>query len=1223
MLCPHCGGNTPQHLGHCSVCGAAIPSEQETRIATGILTPPPVPELLREGADAPTIRATGGEESPAPATTPLRSPGVRGTPGPLGQGQSFGTRYHIIRLLGAGGMGAVYQAWDDELGVAVALKVILPQAAADPDAARELERRFKRELLLARQVTHKNVVRIHDLGEIDGIKYITMPYVHGADLGAILRRDGRLPLPRVLRVVRQVASGLLAAHEVGVVHRDLKPANIMLDADDSAYIMDFGIARSATGTHAGTVAGTVVGTIDYMAPEQARGEVVDARADIYAFGLIVRDMLVGWRVASGDSAVTELMQRMVEPPASVRLIDPQIPEAVDRIITRCLQPDPAQRYRTTAELVADLDALDGDGRPKSATDLHTRPSGFALPIPGRSWAIPWKGVALAGVVVTLAAGGWQLWKQVATRPQERQATPAQSTSLVILPFRNSSGDPTLDWLASSLAEILRSEIGHSQSVRTVPPERVYQILKDLRIGNESNLDPATLRRLAEFTSADTIVWGQYVRFGDEIRIDGTLEYIRQQRRVPLRAQAVNQAALLPAISQLARSIRENVAASPDIRKQLEAGSFTPSTRSIDALRFYNEGLQLARQGNHLEAVKRFKAATEADGEFALGYAKLAQAYSTLGHDSDAEQFSRRSAELSHQLPPRERYLVLANHARILNDTAKAIESYENLLKVAPGDTETHFALATLYEGGGALDRARDHFLKVTQVDPKHIDALLAVGRVEIRRRNPEGSLDHLHRALTLAVQLNNDEARGSIVQAMGIAYKRLNKLEEALRHFTEALEIRQRLGQTGGVASTLNEIAQVQQSLGRPDIASKMYEQALELRRKIGDKRGIGNTLIDMGRLRSAQSQYDAALALYRESLQFQRETGNANYEALCLNNIGSIYSAKGQYDDAQTYFERALELRDKGKIPAEIAETLHNLAETSLKRGHYTAALSYYLRATESWRNAGDKRGVAIESYSMGGVFEAQGRYSAALKAKGEALATFRELGDRSFWMAEILSGYGSALVQIGRGDEAVASLEEASALARELKNEALRAQILNIHADRLYYRGDLKGARDLVEQALQAASRAGHRQLILRSRVSAAKLDVKERPGGVALTQLATVSREADALGLKVLAVECALYRAEALIARGDHQAARQELNRAIGEAEKVGLSPLQAKGRYLIATSLRLTHSEAEARRHYREAYRLLDEIRREAGSDAVLKRADFSAMYADARRWAQGA
>ena len=249
-------------------------------------------------------------------------------------------------------MGAVYQAWDAELGVAVAIKVIRPEVMADPTVAAEIARRFKRELLLARQVTHKNVVRIHDLGDIGDIKYITMPYVDGADLATILAQEEKLPVARTLTIARLMVEGLAEAHKAGVVHRDLKPANIMIDADDQPLIMDFGIARSTGRPTSGsvpgqttivndlrraldapaeaTVLGAVVGTVSYMAPEQARGEAVDQRADIYALGLIIFDMLVGGsRAERAGGAMVELQARMQAAPASVRTFLPDMPEAFD------------------------------------------------------------------------------------------------------------------------------------------------------------------------------------------------------------------------------------------------------------------------------------------------------------------------------------------------------------------------------------------------------------------------------------------------------------------------------------------------------------------------------------------------------------------------------------------------------------------------------------------------------------------------------------------------------------------------------------------------------------------------------------------------------------------------------------------------------------------------------------------------------------------------------
>ncbi len=390
MKCPNCGGELPDAGGRCLRCKG--PSSTLSQKATGTLSSPaddsaaetvfaapPISGTSRGlsseiDGDAATIFAPPSSSTPDEAATRFvlppktsgHSPDTTGLPesaggrpakarGPLEVGQGFGSRYHILRQLGIGGMGAVYQAWDAELGVAVALKVIRPEVMHDPAAAQDIERRFKQELLLARQVTHKNVVRIHDLGEIDGIKYITMPYIEGQDLASVLRNE-RLTVPKVMALARQVAAGLQAAHEAGVVHRDLKPANVMLEGEH-AIIMDFGIARStsrggsapkpataATPTLAPaalkvdadsemtriaeTLVGEVIGTIEYMAPEQARGEHVDQRADVYAFGLIIYDLLTGRRRSEhAVSAVGELQKRLAQPPPSIRTILPDIPAA--------------------------------------------------------------------------------------------------------------------------------------------------------------------------------------------------------------------------------------------------------------------------------------------------------------------------------------------------------------------------------------------------------------------------------------------------------------------------------------------------------------------------------------------------------------------------------------------------------------------------------------------------------------------------------------------------------------------------------------------------------------------------------------------------------------------------------------------------------------------------------------------------------------------------------
>jgi tetratricopeptide (TPR) repeat protein len=1215
MVCPHCGTTTTAVAGRCTSCNGVLDQPAPHRVAAGLLTPAPPPaaeDVTRLSTNispaTPNPGTSAGGPGAGSGSPPPPGIGLTGSTGvgPLAPGQSFGSRYHIIRLLGVGGMGAVYQAWDDELGVAVAIKVIRPEITADPAVAADLHRRFKRELLLARQVTHRNVVRIHDIGELDGIKYITMPLIQGQDLATILRTAGRLPVSAALNLAKQIVAGLRAAHEAGVVHRDLKPANIMVE-EERAVIMDFGIARAEAGGGS-TVLGTVVGTLEYMAPEQARGEAVDHRVDLYALGLILYDMLVGRRHANRpDSVVAELMGRMTSAPPSPRTVDPQIPEAVDTIVMRCLQANPAVRYQTAAELAADLDSLDADGHPLAGRTVTS-----TIPVPrGNLWQRTprWAWAAVALVVVLAGVGVYtQRDRFGGTAPAP--VVSGQPVTLAILPFRNASGDSSLDWVGTSLAEMLRTEVGQSAHLQVVSSDRLHQIVRDLRIATDSNLDPATLRRLADYGSSDKIVWGQYFKFGNEISIDARLEDVKGGRAVQLKASAVNEAALLTAAQQLATAIREGLSLSSDIVKELQASSFTPSSRSVQALRYYTEGLALRRQSKHSEALAKFELSTREDPEFALAHAKLAHTYADLGRAADAEDVSQKAVQLGQALPLREKYMIEATHARISNNTQQALESHKNLLKVAPEDLETHFSLASLYVATGSYDLARQHLAKVLERDPKYLDALIQSGGVEIRRRNWDGALKPLNDALTLAIQLDNNEARANALHSIGVVYKRLNKPQDALRNYQEALEIRRRIGQKGSIATTLNEMGQIYSRLGNVAESKKRYEEALALRQEIGDKRGVGSTLIDFGALHWRQGGYDQALDLFKKSLQIQREVGNKDYEALCLNNIGSMYLLKGQYNEAQTYFEQALTLREQTKVPGEIAQTLHNLSETAAKLGEYDKALRHSLRALELLRGAGEKRLAAMEQHYMASVFGYQGRYGAALKNEEEALKILREANDKTSWLPGVLSGHGLALSAIAKFDDATKSLDEALTLSRGLKDQALVAQSLNYKGTAAFYRGDYATARGLFQEALTAAQPTKDAHLILVAKLGLAKTMVRE--GRDAATTLRSLASEADSAGLKHLGVEARIYLGDALLSTRRHAEASTYLEGALRASEKLGLRALRAQSHGLLAKLSRATGKLPDAQRHDREARRLIDEISKEAGTGDVARRSDLRAV-----------
>ena len=269
--------------------------------------------------------------------------------GALQQGSVIADRYEILKLLGEGGMGAVYKARDRELDRLVALKVIRAELAGHPTVLA----RFKQELILARKVTHRNVIRIFDLGVADGLRFITMEFVEGRDLSSCLEGQTKFAPKEAVKILRQVCSALEVAHSEGVIHRDLKPQNIMIEESGRACVMDFGLARSVETTGL-TQVGAVLGTPAYMSPEQAKGIPADERSDLFSLGIIAYQMLTGVVPFKAETVLASMLLRTQGPPAPPVQLDPVIPQQLSDIVMKCLAADPSNRYQTAAELNKDL-----------------------------------------------------------------------------------------------------------------------------------------------------------------------------------------------------------------------------------------------------------------------------------------------------------------------------------------------------------------------------------------------------------------------------------------------------------------------------------------------------------------------------------------------------------------------------------------------------------------------------------------------------------------------------------------------------------------------------------------------------------------------------------------------------------------------------------------------------------------------------------------------------
>jgi tetratricopeptide (TPR) repeat protein/predicted Ser/Thr protein kinase len=1188
MQCPLCQADNPPAAEVCTKCSTPLPLADMTISPTAMGT------------------AVGGTQAWSVAVTP-RPTSEAAAQGQLQPGTLLAERFEILQLLGQGGMGAVYKARDTELERLVALKLIRPELASHP----EILRRFKQELILAREVTHRNVIRIFDLGQAQGIKFITMEYVEGRDLKGLIHEKGKLTAGEAVPIVMQIAAALEAAHTAGVVHRDLKPQNVMIDKDGRVYVMDFGIARSLE--HQGmTQTGALMGTPEYMSPEQAKGEKVDARSDLFALGIIFYEILTGVSPFKAETAMAMMFKRTQERATPLAQLNLGVPAVISDIVSKCLEIKIEERYQTAREVITDLEAWKG-GVPHSTIVPASRRIRYAPSY--QKWLVA------GGVVVVLVLGVYEFREKFALRPSGASAGPAQPISLAILPFHNSSSDGSLDWIGATLSDMLSTDVGQSAHLRTVSSDRLHQILKDLRIPPNSNFDPDALRHLAEYSNADMLISGQYAKFGDQIRIDAILQDLRRDRRVPLKIEAASEKDIPATVDRLAELIRNNLAVSSDVLKELKASSFQPTSQSVVALRDYNQGLQLLRDGKNLEAVKALQDAVKEDPQFAIAYSRLASANSNLGHDAEAEQYSRKAIDLSQQLPVAEKYLIEASHARIMKDNTKAIAAYENLAKTFPDNPDVEYALGNLYTEKGDYDNARVQFFAILQADPKNLNALLATGQLEVRAGKPQAALDPLGRALSLAIEVDNQEQKAQILQATGMAFEALNKSDEALRNFQQAIDINRTLGNKGGVAVSLREIANVQASLGNSEAALATYGQALSLDREIGAKKNIADTFIDMGVVLEGRGQYDKALDLYKQSLQMQRDLGDETNQAVCLNNIGNIYLAQGKTDDALTYYQQALQLRQKLGAAADIAETMHNLGEGYARIAQFDNAMTSYMGALDLRRKDGDALGAALESHSTGMVFLYQGRYGAAVNALQEAVKGFHDAKDRTRTMAQILNDYAEALAMAGRGAETATPLEEAQAVAKELKNDNVMADILNTQGNVLFYRGDPKSAKNLYQQGLQSASRAKDEDRILISKLDIARADVALRQPQVAAGSLRQLVTQSDAAGRKYISLLCSVALAEATVAAKPDVHTRQDLEQLLGRSERLGVRMETARIHFLLGSSLRLSGDASGAAGQYKQTLSILDEIKKEPGAEHLLERSDLKSIYDEATTSAQ--
>jgi tetratricopeptide (TPR) repeat protein/TolB-like protein len=1073
-------------------------------------------------------------------------------------------------------MGVVYRAHDEELNLDVALKVLRPDLGTDP----EWIDRFRRELVLARQVTHRNVVRIHDIGESNGLRFLTMRYVEGRSLLDALDKGGPLPPERAVHIVRQIAEALQDAHDARVVHRDLKPANILLEADDTAYVTDFGVARSLDRDGL-TRAGAVVGTPAYLSPEQVCGEPVDGRSDIYALGILFYEMLSGQLPFRGDSQAEVLAQRISGRVRDIGETGVQVPPYIWGVIRRCLERSPARRYQTARQLVADLD------RKRAPSRLARMPR-------------RWLALVVALVAATAAWSAFRLVSGLPLLPRLSRPAPAPAVArhaVAVLPLVDETHDPALAWTGTGMAEMITANLSESPDLRVLDAQRVLRTLRDLQLA-AGPYDEGVLRRLAPLLDVDTLVTGSVRRAGDTVRVDLRLVSVEPGGALSTRhlsAESADAGGVFRMVGSLGEQLRRELGAG---RSGME--SPPPETTSLAAASAYREGRERMLLGDYSTAATALERAVEADRGFAAAFERLSQTYESLGDHEKALAAAENAARAVEPGETRLQYRVSARLAMLRGDPAEAAKRYAALAARYPNDAEVLLDLAAAQGAQGEIAKAVESLQKATALDRNDPRAWFLLGKNTILVGDAARAVnDYLVRALTLHNQLHSEQGQAETLNAMGVAYHQLGQYPEALEKYSAAAVMRRRLGDEHGLATGLKNRARVYVAMGRFGEAAPDLQQARQIYEKIGDKDGLAGIFDDFGVLYEGRGDYVRARESYQEALRIRRDLGDERQLAQSYDNVGYVLFLAGEYDNALVYWQQSLDRRRKVGEKSGIILSIQNMGFLQMAQGRWAEAFKSFMDALERSREIDFKNAMAVSFGNLGVLHHYEGRYGAALTSLEEALTLLKQLDDKR-GLAEFTLKQAAVLLDVGRLDAARAKLDVAEAWVRETGNREQSSDYYVLRGEWHGRRGEREAARLDRGRAVEQAAASKGRAALLRARLAqAAALDP-----AAAAAALGVIVREADALGDALLRIRAAEAQARAELGRGRLREAEESTRRALEVAERCGWEAGLYRLHALLGRILEKKGEAAAAAAAYQESARRMAKLR--DGLDKDLRR-----------------
>jgi serine/threonine protein kinase/Flp pilus assembly protein TadD len=695
IQCPHCLSLNPEDSQYCSRCGSSLEKKEETI-------------------------------SYAPDQEQLTKDRIHYSPG-----ENFGRRYTIIEEVGRGGMGRVYKAEDNELGTTVALKVIKPKYSRD----KRFIEGFKKETLLARSISHENVIRIHDIGEVEGTKYISMDYIKGQSLRDLIHSSGKLTVETAFKITFDICEALKAAHKKGIVHRDLKPQNIMIDKNGKAYIMDFGLAKAAQVQDV-SAPGVIVGTPQYISPEQARGEKADQSSDIYALGTILYEMLTGKPVFEAKTTQGYFTKHLYEKPEDPSKLNPRIPQSLEKVILKCLEKDRSKRYQNTDDLLKYLNEIEQN----------------AMPSPVSKWIKKYQKPIVAISILTIVILIFLVWK---LSKEEVIASPGEDSriAVAVMTFRNNTGDVKLENWRSALQDILMTDLAQSKYLRVLTIDRLSEILMSLNQMDTEHYSSEVLDRIAKEEDIDYFILGGYTKSGGAFRITAQLiaAYASEFLDATM-VQGLGEESFHQLIDQLTPWVKSKLnLSSIEIANDIDREIGKITTKSPEALDYFLQGERYFREKKYQESIASLEKAVAIDSEFASAYGLIGTNYSYMRRTEETKKYLEKAMALADRVSDRERYLIQGIYYITVDESyIKAIESYEEVLNIYTDDEDAMLKLGALYLNLEEWDQALVWYNKVLETKRRSENVctnvaymFMATGRYDQARNILESNKDLL------------------------------------------------------------------------------------------------------------------------------------------------------------------------------------------------------------------------------------------------------------------------------------------------------------------------------------------------------------------------------------------------------------------------------------------------------------------------------------------------